>query len=393
MATVVADLKVLVADGVLTPAQAEVLRARSREAMLALVVNTLLAGGVIATAGGLVVLLGDALAVTVAGALFLGGGIAVLRRAAPVWRMFGQAAALIGAGMLIGGGVVEAQNRLSEQDAASLFALAGAVLAVLAGLWFARAVQGLGFVSGFLMLAGLGVHLAGAYGLAGVSDLGGPWRMALHLYAAALVAGAGWFTDVRLVTALAIAPFAQALDTSTGYFHAAYVFYSPEPTLSVLQMAVAVAVCVWIMRHRPDRDARHAGILAILAFVVGNLCMLVGSLWGDMVGSSFALAALEAEFSDWEAIEAGRVAFEARALHISEHVFAAVWAAGLAACAIWAARTHRRGLFNAAMTFGAIHAYTQAFESFGDQPLAWAVGGLAAIPLAWGLWRLNQRFA
>ena len=45
------------------------------------------------------------------------------------------------------------------------------------------------------------------------------------------------------------------------------------------------------------------------------------------------------------------------------------------------------------MTFGGIHAYTQMFESFGDEPLAWALGGLAAIPLAWGLWRLNQHLA
>jgi hypothetical protein len=44
------------------------------------------------------------------------------------------------------------------------------------------------------------------------------------------------------------------------------------------------------------------------------------------------------------------------------------------------------------MTFGGIHAYTQAFETFYDEPLAYVIGGLAAIPLAWGLWRLNDQF-
>jgi len=42
------------------------------------------------------------------------------------------------------------------------------------------------------------------------------------------------------------------------------------------------------------------------------------------------------------------------------------------------------------MTFAGIHAYTQVFESFYDEPLAYVVGGLAAIPLAFGLWRLNN---
>ncbi|MFT7059052.1 MAG: hypothetical protein ACJASV_001559, partial [Pseudorhodobacter sp.] len=36
--------------------------------------------------------------------------------------------------------------------------------------------------------------------------------------------------------------------------------------------------------------------------------------------------------------------------------------------------------------------YTQAFEIFGDDPLAYVIGGLVAVPLAWGLWRLNARF-
>lgn len=389
---VVADLEALVAEGVLTSAQADTLRTRSRGAMLALLVNVLLAGGVLAAAGGFVFWLADALTVAVVGMVFLGAGLAVLRRAGALWRMFGHAAALIGAGMLLGGGVVKALETLDEAAASLVFLLAGAALASGAGLAFRRSAAGLGFVTGSLMLAGIALHLGGAYGLAFAHEVGGLPRMALHLYAALLMAGAGWLTDVRLVTALAIAPFAQMLDTSTAYFHAAYVFYSPEPTLSILQMGAAIALCLWLMRTRPDRDGRHAGMFAILAFVVGNLCFLVGSLWGDTVGDSFVMASLESRFTDWEVIEAGRRAFEAAALHIPAGVFALVWAAGLAACALWAARSHHRGLFNAAMTFGAIHAYTQMFESFGEDPLAWVLGGLAAIPLAWGVWRLNARF-
>lgn len=390
---VVADLDALVAEGVLTAAQAGILRERSRAAMLALVVRTLLGGGVLAAAAGFVLVLADPLPVALAGALFLAAGIAVLSRADALWRMFGQAAALIGAGMLLGGGVLRALDRLGQDGAGLAFLLAGAGLAAAAGLAFRTAGPALRFVTGFLMLACAGLHLAGAYMLAATVTLDGLPVALLHLYAAALIAGAGWLTDVRLITALAIAPFAQMLDTSTFYFHAAYVFYSPEPTLSVIQLGVLIAACLWVVRHRPDRDGRHAGMLAILAFVVANLCLLVASLWGDTVGDTFVRARLEAAGDSWEIVQQRFDAWAATALHIPAGVFAVLWAAGLAGCAVWAARSQRRGLFNAAMTFGAIHAYTQMFESFGDEPLAWMLGGLAAIPLAWGLWRLNQRFA
>ncbi|MEL6978006.1 MAG: cisplatin damage response ATP-dependent DNA ligase, partial [Pseudomonadota bacterium] len=42
----------------------------------------------------------------------------------------------------------------------------------------------------------------------------------------------------------------------------------------------------WIARHRPERIARHARVLAVLGFVVANLCALVGSLFGDYVGET-----------------------------------------------------------------------------------------------------------
>jgi hypothetical protein len=96
---------------------------------------------------------------------------------------------------------------------------------------------------------------------------------------------------------------------------------------------------------------------------------------------------------DWTDYRAAIDAWEAQFVEISEHVFTVVWAVLLAAGAFWAGITNRRGLFNAAMTFGAIHAYTQLFETFSDEPLAWAIGGLGAIPLAWGMWRLNAFLA
>ena len=220
--------------------------------------------------------------------------------------------------------------------------------------------------------------------------------MALTLafgYAAVLIAAFGLFLNVRAVTALAIVPFAQMLETGTAYFHAAYVFYSPEPTLTILQMSALIAACLWVRANQPDRIGRHAGIMAIMAAVVGNLAFLVASLWGDHIGTSFFREAAPRFEGDWQTYQNLRDAWEAQFLHVSENVYTVLGAVLLIAAALWSAHTARRGLFNTAITFGAIHAYTQLLETFSGEPLAYAIGGLAAIPLAWGVWRLNQRIA
>ena len=85
-------------------------------------------------------------------------------------------------------------------------------------------------------------------------------------------------------------------------------------------------------------------------------------------------------------------AFRATALVISENVYSVGWALALAAVVFVAAHRNMRGLFNAGVTFAGIHAYTQIFETLYDEPLAWVIGGFAAIPLAWGMWRLNLWF-
>ena len=112
--------------------------------------------------------------------------------------------------------------------------------------------------------------------------------------------------------------------------------------------------------------------------------------WGDVVGESLWGPAFGDFDGDWDAYRAAGEAFRARALTISEGVYSIVWALLLAGLIVWSAMSNRRGMFNAALTFAGIHAYTQMFESFYDEPLAYVIGGLAAIPLAFGLWRLNN---
>jgi hypothetical protein len=385
----VADTNELVADGVITPEQAREIEARARDTMMALAINAVLSFGIIAATGGLIFYLADAVAVAIVGALALAAGLMVLARGGALYRMFGNAAALIGAGLLLGGSVVElAQN---HPDIASMaMVIFGAAVAAAAALGLARLRLTAGFVTGAILVMGVAMHLGGLGLWAVENELSG-WPVSMvYLYMALAIGAVGLWVDVRLLTALAIVPFAQMLDTGTLYFHAAYVFYSPEPTLSILQMAVLVLVAIWVKNRAPERIARHARLLSVMGLIVANLCALVGSLWGDVVGSHlWGPGFRPEEGQDWESFEAIRDAFEAQALVISDGVYSVIWAVALVGVIALAAHRANRGIFNTALTFAAIHAYTQLFESFGDEPLAYVVGGLAAIPLAWGMWRLN----
>ena len=317
----------------------------------------------------------------------------ILARGGPLYRMFGNAAALIGSGMLIGGAGIELVDKYYTL-APMIMLPGGALVALIAGRALLRGGFTTRFVQGAILLMGIALHLAGLGVLMEQSQVMGPMTAVIYGYTAVLLALAGWATDVRMVTALAIVPFAQMLSTGTSYFHAAYVFMSPEPTLSILQMSVLIAAMIWLGSRVEERTARHSRILATIGFVVANLCALVGSLWGDVVGQTMWGPGYDwSSDLSYEQYDAARQAFEANALVISAHVYSILWAIALVAIIAWAAQSNRRALFNAGITFAAIHAYTQMFESFADEPLAYVIGGFAAIPLAWGMWRLNHWLA
>ncbi|VAW05837.1 hypothetical protein MNBD_ALPHA07-743 [hydrothermal vent metagenome] len=376
----------LVRDGVLTGDQASEIQARSRETMMTLAINALLVGGIITATLGLIFWLAEPVPVAIAGLLALVAGALVLRRGSDKYRIFGNAAALIGAGMLLGGASIELVKRLEDGAAIYLFLTGGAVTAA-AAYAYRRGGEGLQFLTGSIALMGGAVHLAGLI----MFEPGGLGATFAYGYSAAVIFGLGLLVDVRLISALAIVPLAQMLDTSTAYFRAAYVFYSPEPALSILQMAAVIALCLWASARFAPRIARHFGVLMMLGFVVLNLCFLVGSLWGDTPGDTlWGISTLSrSDYQDYEAYNAAYEAYRASALSISAGAFSIIWALVLAAVVLWAAINIRRGPLNAALTFAAIHAYTQAFETFGAEPLVFALGGLAAIPVAWGLMQVN----
>ena len=387
----IADTIKLVDDGVISKGQATTIEQRARESMMVLAINMLLGGGILAASGGLIFWLADALYVALCGSLALVIGVVILMRNSSVFWMFGNAAFLVGAGLLIGGASIELMHTYERIAGLTMFSAGGAITA--GALWaMAKGSRTNRFVSGAVVLMAGAAHLFGLFFHLDQLELTGTPVAMAHLYAAAVMIIAGLVTNVRVITALAIVPFAQLLDTSTFYRYALYAFYSPEPTLTILQMTGLISICLWIATHWPERIARHARVLSVLAFVVASLCALVGSLWGDVIGQTVwgpGRRSWQSGLSneDWRA--AVNV-FQAHAITISKEMYSILWAVALAALVVWSAHTNRRGLFNASLTFAGIHGYTQLMSFYDGAPLAFVISGLVAIPLAWGMWQANN---
>jgi hypothetical protein len=359
--------------------------------MVYLAINFLLCAGIVAATCGLIVWLGSPSSVAVSGLLFLVVGALILLRGSDVYGMFGNASALIGAGMLIGGASLELiENHVDV--AGTVMAAGGLIVVGTASLLLNAERNSAHFVTGAILLMGLAMHLAGVALLLDRASVSGAPIGAFYLYATLAIVSAGWLMDVRLVTALAIVPFAQALDTGTFLTQSVYVFRSPEPTLSIIQMAALISICIWVVANQNERTARHAQVLAIMAFIVANLCDLVGSLWGDWVGATIWGPKYPHPWSDsaFEEWRAARASFKETALFLSGEIYSLLSAAALAALIVWSAHKCQRGLFNASITFAGIHLYTQVFESFYDEPLAYVIGGIVAIPIAWIVWQLDH---
>lgn len=186
----VAETGALVAEGVLEPRQAQEIERRARAAMVALVINALLIGGIVAAALGLVFWLADAMSVAVVGGVSAIVGIAILRWGTDLYRMFGNASALIGAGMLVSGAGLELADKYPG-SATVLMLLMGAAIVGVALFGVRLGGAKLRFASGAILLMGLSLHFGGLVYGAQVGDFDALPTPLLHLYSAALVIAAG----------------------------------------------------------------------------------------------------------------------------------------------------------------------------------------------------------
>ncbi|WP_172328367.1 hypothetical protein [Mangrovicoccus sp. HB161399] len=393
---VLADTARLVADGVLSPAQAEEMERRARSSMIELAAGLLLSFGILAAAGGVIFWLRDALTVAVMGCLAVGGGLALRAWAPRILQLFATAAVLTGAGMLLGGTAAELLwNRPAL--AGPVMVPLGAATALFCGWRLFRRPDG-HFAAAAILLMGLAMHLGGLWRmLVAAQETGSALPFALlatlfWLHAFAAIALAGRAADLRAVTALAILPFSQIPALDLGRLGSEHVFALDDPTLAILQLALLAALCLAAVPRLGPAGARHAAVLAGAAFVMANLCAFAGSMGGDVIGSVW-FEPQRADFAGDASYEAARQAWLAGARTIPEGAYSLLWAAALAVLIPWSAVTLRRGIFNAAVAFAVLHAYAQIFERLDGEPLAFVIAGLAAFPLAWAARMANRWLA
>lgn len=383
------DVEALVRDGVIDAAQAGEMKRRAREDMVALAVNTVLFAGIAAVVGGTAALVTEPAALTALGGLVAALGAGALARMPETYRLLGNAAGAIGAAIFVGG-ILFLVTRAADSLAPA--AVLGLVI-VGAAFWaWCRAPSVLRFLAGWLTVLGVGAHLAGV--------LSAPWAEAvppwlLWHYAFAVVLLCGVALDVRFLTALALVPLAAALSSRTFYGFATYGVAIYECTLTILQCGTIAVACAGLAPRLVERWGRHARLLGQMCFIWVNMAFWIGSLWGDLVGQ-FLWGPDRADFAgpegdmDYEAWSAARESFEATLIRVPADAFALVWAVAILGTGLWAALTGRRAVLNIALTFGAIHFYTQYFERFSASPGAFVGAGLIAIAAAWGAWRLNR---
>ena len=218
----VVQTEALVAEGVLTQAQGLEIARRSRDTMLALVVNIVLCAGIIAASLGFVFWIADAVGVALLGLAFLAAGLFTLARAGALYRMLGHAATLIGGGMLIAGAGIEIADKLPDYAHYALLTF-GAGIAALSAFAFQKGPQTLRFSLGALGLMGIGLHLSGLlYLITQVTD-GGAINVIAALYATALIVAAGVVGTAGVASAhnneKSGKPFGGPIPTAQGHFN------------------------------------------------------------------------------------------------------------------------------------------------------------------------------
>lgn len=367
----VADTTQLLNDNILTADQAKEIERRARRTMIELAIALFLFTGVGAVISGLTLLIAEPAAIAILGAVIAAASLILLPKLNRIARLPAHAGAMIGAALAASGGFY-----VLYEDIGATFPAIPIGLAVTAGgLWLHR--QGTKLHGGWIALLGLALHLGGIFTQDGPSDL----AFFVFHYTALAIFALGVTLNIRLLTALALIPVALSLNSETWYDHARYSLYIGESTLTILEFGLIAALGFFAASRLPERFGRHGSITGLIALIWVNMAFWVGSLWDDVVGYTF-FRPNKADYETRDAWYEALNAYRETLVRIPWEAFAIAWAALIAACIVWAARTGRRGVFNAAVTFGVIHAYTQWFSTFGAEPGTLVMAGLVAIPIA-----------
>lgn len=225
--------------------------------------------------------------------------------------------------------------------------------------------------------------LAGAVMVAGGIVKFGEGSIASFGLVTVLFAVAGVAARSGLLMVGAVLALSSCVGARTAYFHASYFLGIQEPALTIVLFSLLALVTYLLSKRLPADYERLALITARASLFLVNFGFWIGSLWGDRL---LWLRQAMGEQTDVKLNFSRRVTAV-----IPDWQFAVVWAIGLIAVAVWAARANRPWVLNLAAVFGAIHFYTQWFEHLGANPFSVLVAGLIALAIAFGFWTFNHR--
>lgn len=210
----------------------------------------------------------------------------------------------------------------------------------------------------------------------GTGTLGAMLIVTAALAVAAIVARSG------LLMAAAVLALGACLGARAGYWHATYALAIYEPAVTIVLFSVLALAAYFISKRLPAEYERLVLIAARTSVFMINFGFWIGSLWGDN------LRLIRSLIHNDPSVLTTRAGPDI----ISPFMFSVGWAIVLLAAAVWGMRANRRWVVNVAAVFGAIHLYTQWFDSLGPGPLAFIIGGLLMLAFAYGIWALNRYF-
>lgn len=188
-----------------------------------------------------------------------------------------------------------------------------------------------------------------------------------------LCAIGGILTKRTLLMIIATLALSATVGAMAMYGSASYFLIIRQPLMTVLLFS-ALGWGAYFLAHRLSVDYSHLAIaVSRTSLFLVNFGFWVGSLWGD---------SLWRQPDSWS--------FDSSNIIIPDWFFALAWAITLIGTAIWAARQNRRWAVNALSVFGAIHFYTQYFETLGASPTTLLIAGILALSIAVALSRYNQ---
>jgi iron complex transport system permease protein len=215
----------------------------------------------------------------------------------------------------------------------------------------------------------------------GVLALGDGALGAMLIVTAALAVAAIVARSSLLMVAAVLA-LGACLGARAGYWHATYALAIYEPATTIVLFGALALATYYVSKRLPAEYERLALVAARTSVFMVNFGFWIGSLWGDSLRLVRSLIHNDPSM----------LTSAAGPDIISPFMFSVGWAIALLGAAVWGMRANRRWVVNVAAVFGAIHLYTQWFDSLGPRPLAFIVGGLLMLAFAYGLWALNRHF-